>query len=213
MKVTIFGATGALGQECLARALTKGYDVTVLARSPQKLPPEIRGKIRVEQGDALKPSDVARAMPDGTDAVLFAIGIDKESPRNLCTRVTEHIFREMKARPRIRRFVWWGGGSTFVADDVITVGARFVRLFASVIMRKRHKDKEQQYRYLEKNTDIDWLGVRPLNMKKAPFSGKYQLGFKPFSGLSSISYADCADAMISMLEDDTWLRKAPIIQY
>ena len=37
MKVTIFGATGALGVECVAQCLEAGHEVTVLARRPAKL--------------------------------------------------------------------------------------------------------------------------------------------------------------------------------
>jgi putative NADH-flavin reductase len=50
-------------------------------------------------------------------------------------------------------------------------------------------------------------------MKDGPKKGEYRLGFYPFSGLSSISFADCAHAMLGMLQDDTWIGKAPIIQY
>ena len=38
-------------------------------------------------------------------------------------------------------------------------------------------------------------------------------GDDPFNGFSAISFADCAHAMLNMLQDDTWLHKAPIIQY
>ena len=43
--------------------------------------------------------------------------------------------------------------------------------------------------------------------------GEYRLGFNAYSGFSSISFADCAHAMIGMLADDTWRHKAPIVQY
>ncbi|MFT5888747.1 MAG: putative NADH-flavin reductase [Zhongshania sp.] len=42
---------------------------------------------------------------------------------------------------------------------------------------------------------------------------KYRLGFNAFSGMSKITFADCAHAMLNMLVDDTWHGKAPIIQY
>ena len=54
---------------------------------------------------------------------------------------------------------------------------------------------------------------RPLQMKVGLLRGEYRLGFNPFSGTSSISFADCAHAMLGMLQDDTWLGKAPIVQY
>ncbi len=80
-------------------------------------------------------------------------------------------------------------------------------------MSLRHDDKVQQYQFLDQNRQIPWLGVRPLQMKKGPLRKNYRLGFDTFSGMSSISFADCAHGMLSMLDDDHWLGKAPIIQY
>ena len=84
---------------------------------------------------------------------------------------------------------------------------------SSTFLGLRHRDKVHQLVLLNQNMDLDWIGVRPLQMRKGPRRGNYRLGFDPFSGFSSISFADCAHAMIGMLEDDTWLHKAPIVQY
>lgn len=213
MKVTLFGATGSLGRECLEQCLQAGHDVTVLVRSPDKLPDALRQRITVIKGDGLVFDDVARAMPRGTDAVLFAIGVDeKTSPADLCTDVTQHILAVMR-REQIPRLVWCGGGSNFRPEDVITFGARFVRWFSETFLKHRHTDKEHQLRLLDDNTDVCWIGVRPLQMKSRAKTGKYRLGYNAFNGLSSISFADCAHAMVNMLDDDTWLGKVPIIQY
>jgi putative NADH-flavin reductase len=111
MKVTLFGATGSLGRECLEQCLQAGHDVTVLVRNPDKLPAALRQQL------------------------------------------------------------------------------------------------------LDENADLCWLGVRPLQMKSGPKRGYYRLGYNAFSGLSTISFADWAHAMLTMLDDDTWIGKVPIIQY
>jgi putative NADH-flavin reductase len=212
VKVTIFGATGALGAHCVEQSLEAGHEVTVLARTPAKLSPAVRDRVRVVEGDGLRAEDVAEALAGGTDAILFAIGVDKHSPEDLCTDVTRHIFEDM-LRLGIRRFIWCGGGSTLLEDDQVTFGARFVRWFASTFMGLRQRDKLHQLELLERNRTIEWIGVRPLQMRKGPRKGEYRLGFHRFSGFSAISFADCAHAMVGMLTDDTWLHKAPIIQY
>jgi putative NADH-flavin reductase len=213
VKVTLFGATGSLGSECLEQCLQAGHDVTVLVRSPDKLPVTLRNRITVIKGDGLDFDDVARVLPRGTDAVLFAVGVDeKTSPPDLCTDVTRHILAAMRAQ-QIPRLVWCGGGSNFRPEDVITFGARFVRWFSATFLKHRHTDKEHQLQLLDDNTDVCWIGVRPLQMKSGPKKGTYRLGYNAFSGLSSISFADCAHAMVTMLDDDTWLGKVPIIQY
>lgn len=211
MKLAIFGATGALGHECLTQALEAGHEVSVLARTPGKLPAELRERVRLVEGDALEARPVEETLT-GCDAVLFAIGIDRHSPEDLCTTATRHIFDAMP-RLGVKRFVWCGGGSTLVDDDVVTFGARFVAWFTPRFMGLRHRDKVNQLAMLEQRRDIAWLGVRPLQMRKGPKRGIYRLGFDAFSGFSKIHFADCAHAMLGMLEDDTWLHRAPIIQY
>ncbi|MFT4519178.1 MAG: putative NADH-flavin reductase [Halioglobus sp.] len=213
MKVTLFGSTGDLGGECLTQCLEAGHELTVLVRSPDKLPAQLRDKVQIVQGDGLIAEDVERALPEGTEAILFAVGVDeKTSPLDLCTDITRHILNAMREK-QIPRLVWCGGGSTFRPEDVITFGAKFVRWFSETFLKHRHSDKEHQLALLDASTDICWLGVRPLQMKARAKKGEYRLGFNAFSGLSSISFADCAHAMVAMLEDDTWIGKAPIVQY
>jgi len=211
MRVTLFGATGALGSECLEQCLEAGHEVTVAARTPAKLSGRRRSEVKVVEGDALDASTVDEALARA-DAVLFAIGIDRDSPEDLCTDVTRHILTSMR-KQEVRRLVWCGGGSTIVPADSVTLGARFVEWFASTFMGLRHRDKAHQLELLEQNRDIEWIGVRPLQMRPGPRRGSYRLGFDAFSGLSKIHFADCADAMVRMLEDDAWLHRAPIIQY
>ena len=213
MKITLFGSTGSLGRECLQQGLDAGHDITVLVRNPGKLPADLAQRVTVIVGDALVPGDVAKALPHGTEAVLFAIGVDeKTSPPDLCTDATRHILKVMRER-KINRLIWCGGGSNLVDDDIITFGARFVRWYAEVFLKHRHMDKEHQLTLLNSALDIHWIGIRPLQMNPGIKTGRYRLGFNAFSGLSKITFADCAHAMLGMLDDDTWVHKAPIIQY
>ena len=212
MKIAILGSTGALGRECLEQSLEAGHEITVLVRKSSKLPRKIRDRVTVIEGDALNEHDISAMLSGGVGAVLFAIGIDKASPEDLCTDVTRHL---LSAMPRcgVRRLVWCGGGSNIVDDDQVTFGAKFVEFFARTFMGLRHRDKVHQLELLDSNREIEWLGVRPLQMNAGARRGEYRLGFDAYSGFSSISFADCADAMLGMLTDSTWLYKAPIVQY
>ncbi|NRB37674.1 MAG: NAD(P)H-binding protein [Pseudomonadales bacterium] len=213
MKITLFGSTGDLGQACLQQSLDAGHDITVLVRDPAKLADNIKNRITVIKGDALNVDDVMSALPAGTEAILFAIGVDeKTSPANLCTDVTRHILAGMRAN-NIKKLIWCGGGSNLLDDDVITLGAKFVRFYAATFLKHRHTDKEHQLTLLEENKDLCWSGIRPLQMQHGIKRANYRLGFNAFNGLSKISFSDCAHAMIQMLSDDTWIGKAPIIQY
>ena len=217
MRVLIFGATGALGRECAEQCIAAGHEVSVYVRSPEKLPGAIRKRVAVYQGDGLDGDAIAHAIGDlasgkGPVSILFAIGIDQSSPEDLCTTATRHIFNAMRVHG-LKRFVWCGGGSTLVPEDQITLGARFVDFFASTFMGLRHRDKAHQLELLADSKDIDWIGLRPLQMVAGPRREKYRIGFDRFSGLSRIHFADCAHGMIGMLSDNAWIHKAPIIQY
>jgi putative NADH-flavin reductase len=212
LKIALFGATGAVGGECLSQCLEAGHDVRVLVRTPAKLPAAQRSRITVIEGDALDPDCVARTLEDGVEAVLFAIGVDRASPEDLCTDATRHILDSMR-KLGVRRFVWCGGGSTIVEEDQVTFGSRFVELFTRLFMGLRHRDKEHQLELLDQSRDVEWVGVRPLQMRKGPRRASYRVGFDPYSGFSVIHFSDCAHAMLQMLHDDTWLHKAPIVQY
>lgn len=211
MKIALFGATGAVGRECLTQSLEAGHDVRVLARSPAKLPEALRSRVDVVEGDGLDAGDVDRTI-EGADVVLFAIGVDQHSPEDLCTNSTALILEVMR-KHGARRLVWCGGGSNFVEEDVLTFGARFVNLYARLFLRLRHEDKEHQYALLQQNRDVEWLGVRPLQIRDAPLRGEYRLGFHAFSPSSWVSFADVGHAMVSMIDGDEWIHRAPILQY
>ncbi len=165
MRVMVFGATGELGRECVAQSLDAGHDVSVYVRNPGKLDPAIRERVTVHEGDGLDGAAVAKALASPCDAILFAIGIDRNSPEDLCTSATRHIFEAMRTNG-IRRFVWCGGGSTLVRKDQVTLGARFVQFFARTFLGLRHRDKDHQWALLGESKDLDWVGIRPLQMVK-----------------------------------------------
>ena len=167
MKLVLFGATGALGSECLRQAAQAGHEVTVLVRNTSKLSGNLAENITVKMGDALNFQDVDACIAGDTDAVLFAVGVVKGSPANLCTDITRNILESMRSKG-VKRLIWCGGVSTLLPEDTAGFGEKFVSGFSALFMKKKHLDKEAQYALLDANRDIDWIGVRPLQMKKGP---------------------------------------------
>ena len=217
MRLALFGATGKLGEQLARQALGAGHEVCALVRNPARLAADLRDQLTVIEGDALQEADVARVL-EGVDHVLFALGCDGRSPPNLCTDSTRLIIARLRST---QRFVWCGGGSNLIeGEDAISFGPRFVRWWAATFMTRKHMDKENQLALLRSPEGLQcaWFGVRPLQMGQIGVlqvhTGKYRLGMDPFNGMSKISFADCADAMIKMLTSDgTWQHRAPIVQY
>jgi hypothetical protein len=61
-RLLILGATGSLGRHVLRQAVVAGHSVTVLVRTPSKLPPEVRERVTVHTRDlsAVVPLDLVR---------------------------------------------------------------------------------------------------------------------------------------------------------
>jgi len=71
-RLLILGATGSLGRHVVRQALAAGHDVAVIARTPSKLPPEVRERVSVHVDDlgAGLPPDLVR----GQDALINCAG-------------------------------------------------------------------------------------------------------------------------------------------
>jgi putative NADH-flavin reductase len=76
MNITLFGATGRVGNEILNLALRDGHHVTALVRTPSKLQPH--SNLSIISGD-IKNRDLVNQAIENADAVMSAIGTDKTS--------------------------------------------------------------------------------------------------------------------------------------
>jgi len=78
-RVVILGATGSLGKHVVQQAIAAKYDVTIVVRTPAKLPAEVLDKVSVHQCDlsAASTSDLT-AMLTGHDAVINTAGLVTE---------------------------------------------------------------------------------------------------------------------------------------
>jgi putative NADH-flavin reductase len=76
MRITIFGATGAVGSRTVHEALARNHEVTAVGRNVERLQALARSlnateTLRVRQGDASDAADVAR-LSHGQDVVISA---------------------------------------------------------------------------------------------------------------------------------------------
>jgi len=74
-RVIILGATGSLGRHVVRQAIAANHDVSVIVRTPSKLPADVRPKVTVHQSDlsATSTRDLA-TMLSGQDAAINAAG-------------------------------------------------------------------------------------------------------------------------------------------
>jgi putative NADH-flavin reductase len=75
MRVLILGGTGAIGLLLIREALEHHHTVTIYARSPEKLPEDIKKNtaVVVVKGQLLDEEQLSKAM-EGVNAVISALG-------------------------------------------------------------------------------------------------------------------------------------------
>lgn len=162
-KIVILGATGPTGRHIVAQAVARGYDVTVLVRSPEKAA-ELKGA-KIVVGDA-RNEKVLRQAIKGRDAVVSALGTPASPFREvtLLSTATRALVNAMKAEQVSRLIAVTGLGA---GDSKGHGGFLFDNLIYPLLLRKVYADKNRQEAIIH-GSDVDWTIVRPsiLNNKQ-----------------------------------------------
>ena len=207
MKLAIFGATGRTGKPLVEQALAQGHEIRALARDPSKLEVS-QEKLLVIHGDVLNAADVAETLA-GCDAVLSVLGQTKGSPKDLQTVATRHIVAGMKTHGVTRVISLTGAGVRDPNDRPKLVDRVFGLLLATVA-RSVIQDADAHAEVL-RQSGLEWTLVRGPRLTEGPRTGSYKVGYVGKDSGTQASRADVADFMLRQLEDDTWVRKAPMV--
>lgn len=207
MNLIIFGATGTVGRHLVTQALAQGHRVTAFARRPAALDLQ-HPNLTLHAGDVLDGEAVAAAMP-GHDAALVALGAGiKGTVRSVGTR---HVVAAMQ-RYGVRRLVC---ETTLGAGDSrgnLTFFWKYVMF--GLLLRAAYADHQAQEACV-RQSDLDWIIVRPGAFTDGPVTGVYKHGF-PATERNlelKIARADVAHFMLAQLTDDTYLRQAASLSY
>jgi len=125
-RLIVFGATGSLGGHVLREALAAGHEITVVVRTPEKLPTEARTRVSLHKGDlsALGPGEVAELVR-GHGALINCAGLVTEGQRFV--EIISLLVAGVEAMPAAARPVcWFLGGAAIL--DIDKSGRRGVEL-------------------------------------------------------------------------------------
>lgn len=83
-----------------------------------------------------------------------------------------------------------------------------------LLLREAFADHQMQEEAI-RQSDLDWVIVRPGAYTDGPVTGIYKYGFAPTDKnlALKISRADVARFMLQQLTGTTWLRQAPGLSY
>lgn len=203
MKLALVGATGRVGSRILAEALTRGHEVTAIARHSADL--AAQPNLAVKEGDASNPSALALLLR-GHDAVVSALRFANSDPRKLIEAV--------KASGVKRYVVVGGAGSLEVAPgqkllDTPTFPAPFLNEATAA---------DNFLTMLRKETELDWSFLSPSAMfAPGARTGKFRLGqdqvLTDGQGRSAISMEDFSIALLDELEHPKHIRQRFTVGY
>ena len=189
MKLVVFGASGATGEELVAQALAKDHAVTAFARRPHA--PGTR--------DAAAVAEAVR----GQDAVISTLGVRNTFfPSALMQRSVANIVAAMDAAG-VKRFVLMSAYGVGASRDDAPL---LPRLIYCTFLRAIFADKEVAEERLRASA-LDWTIVYPVLLTNGPRTGHYRAGERlELHGLPTISRADVADFMLGEIASPRYLR-------
>ncbi|MFD8210376.1 NAD(P)-dependent oxidoreductase [Streptomyces sp. NPDC059695] len=210
MKLTVFGATGGIGQEIVRQALASGHEVTAVVRDPARL--TVTGaRLTVLRADLTDP-EVLRGAVAGRDAVLSGLGARTRADAGVAARLTRSVLTAMEAEKTRRLLVVSAAPLGPVPEGQGLVDRAVLSVINSVL-----KDVYADLRVMESDlaaSNADWTSVRPPKLTDKAATGRYRtvVGGTPPRG-RSLARADVAHAMLAMIDDPTTVKQGVGVAY
>ena len=209
MHISILGASRGVGFQLVTQALEEGHTVTALVREPRKLAIE-HPNLKVVKGDIRDPESVEHAA-SGQDAICICIGIGPtRKPISLFSNGTQNVLRAMEKTDVNFLVSVTGIGA---GDSKGHGGFLYDKIFNPILLKTIYEDKDRQETLL-KESDVDWIIVRPGFLTNGPKRGRYRV-ITELTGVKAgkISRADVAHFILAQLASPSFLRQSPLLSY
>jgi putative NADH-flavin reductase len=211
MNVTVFGATGAIGQLTVAELLERRHTVTAYARNHAKVPSTWGDRVRVVIGE-MSDADAIDSAVAGADAVVSALGpsLDRKTTGLPLVEGTRHILDVMKRRG-VTRYIGHATPAILDPQEKPTLVTRLIGFMPRTFMRRAY-DEIVGMTDPVKASDLNWTLVRFIAPKDTPKQDHLRVGFFGTDKLGfAVSRADIAAFTAAQVEDTTYIRRAPAI--
>lgn len=207
MKMTIFGATGRIGEQVVRQALDAGHKVTAVVRDPARLGVS-HPALEVATVPGLTDPEVLRPVLEGSDAAISGVGPRGRKDGPVASTATRGILRAMEASG-VRRLVAVSAVPVGpVPEGESFVNRRILLPFISAFARDVYADLAAMEDEIRRSA-TEWTIVRPPKLNNKPLTGTYRTavgGNVPRA--YAISRADVAHSMLAVLDDPATLMQA-----
>jgi uncharacterized protein YbjT (DUF2867 family) len=213
-RILIYGATGRTGQIAMEYALKKGYAVTALVRSPDKITFK-SDNLTIIKGLPTNIEDVRKAMK-GCDFVINLLSALSEKESISFKKIKAPHTLEIMMKNTITVMNEFGT-KRIISLSSIGVGNSyqyapwFMKLFIKIsnfkIVFADHNQQEQ----LLINSNLDWTIVRPVGLNNNETVGQLVVSYDKTPSPFKMSRKQLAQFIIDNLERTEFTHKAPIL--
>ncbi|WP_425830610.1 NAD(P)-dependent oxidoreductase [Streptomyces fractus] len=210
MKLTVFGATGGIGQEIVRQALAAGHEVTAVVRDPARL--TVTGEhLEVVRADLKDPESLRPAVA-GRDAVLSGLGARRRADAGIATELTRSVLKAMEAEG-VRRLVVVSAAPVGPQPEKSPLADRLMMKVVGAALKAVYVDLTAMEAELARSA-TDWTSVRPPRLQDKPLTGSYRtvVGGFPRAGRFA-GRADVAHAMLAMVDDPATVKQGVGVAY
>lgn len=209
MRILVIGATGPTGQQIVEQGLAQGHEATALVRNPDKFQMQ-HNSLQLVKGDILDPASLDAVQQQ--DAVISSLGTKKIGLESvtLLSEGTKNLLRAME-RHSVKRLICITGLGA--GDSKGHGGLLYDKLILPLILKRIYDDKDRQEAEI-RQSNLDWVIVRPGILTNDPAKGNYRV-LTDLTGVTAgkISRADVAAFVLQQLTVDRYLYQTPLISY
>ena len=212
MQITVFGASGAIGQQIVALATQRGHTIRAIYRTSPPVPLGDQVEIRISP-DIFQHDFVTQAIRDAA-VVITTLGPNFAqrhnaqtkllSPPDLHQRLAHALVRAMRQVDAPAKVIAVSTGSMGPADDIMPLGPRLLLGFLRTVIVRNLRVVGKDLTAMEHElatSGLDWHAVRPVKLTDGPLTGQVQVGER--FAMRSISRADVAWYLLALAESTT----------
>ncbi len=203
MTITIFGATGQVGQQVVKQALVKGFTVKAFGRNVYSTDFLKHDNLHLLQGALFDETDVKKAI-EGSNAVLSVIGGAFDGTDKSRSLGMKNIVKQMEATG-VTRIVALGGMGVLPDEEgkLLMEAETYPQEFLPV-----GREHLKAYEVL-KSSHLQWTFVCAPDLVNADATGSFTVEEEknPATSKYKINTGDLALFMLNELEKNQFLQK------
>lgn len=211
MKITIFGANGAIGRQLIDIALKNGNKVNAYIRREGSLKLE-HPNLKIIVGQTTNKAKLTEAIK-GQDAVISTMGPplkrDKDT-KNLPIRDAHKAIMEVMDEVKVQRFITLGTTAIHAKEDKKQLITLLPPLIAKISMPKGYAEMKGIELLISKS-NLDWTVIRMINPNIKSNGKGYKVTFGDKRGKFNVSRYNVALCLYEAISKSNWIHKMPVV--